>query len=278
MKTAMIPVGYLGPEETFAHLVARKRYGAGYKLIPLPSISEIFCAVAERRVDLGVVPIENSSGGTIYETVDCFIEKQFPVFIQEELSIKVNLALVGKRGVPTRVLYSHFAPLRHCEKWLARELPKVKRRPVASTALAASLAASEPGAAALTTRAAAKQYNLDILKYPVAQAVQNVTQFFSIGRRDTSRQRQVKMTLIARLFNKPGSLLDFLYPFKQNGINLSRILSRPVAGEPNAYVFFIDVTGTRDNSSLKAAIKGAKSVCESLRCAGVYPINRQYKS
>lgn len=274
----MSTVGYLGPEETFAHLVAKKRYGRDHELIPLPSISEVFCSVAERRVKLGVVPIENSSGGTIYETVDCFVEKQFPVFIQEELSIQVNLALVGRRGVPTKVLYSHFAPLHHCAKWISEMFPKVKRHAVSSTAMAASLAASEPGAVALSTRSAAKQYDLDILKYPVDQDVQNVTQFFSIGLRDTSRQHHEKLTLIAKLSNKPGSLLDFLYPFKQNGINLSRILSRPIAGEPNAYVFFIDVIDTNKNSLLKVAIKGAKSACESMRCAGVYPINRQYKS
>jgi chorismate mutase / prephenate dehydratase len=112
----------------------------------------------------------------------------------------------------------------------------------------------------------------------VEQDVPNVTQFYSIGLRDTSHERHEKMTLIAKLVNKPGSLLDFLSPFKQNGINLSRILSRPLVGEPNAYVFLIDVTDTNKNPLLKAALKGARKACESMRCAGVYPINNRYKS
>ncbi len=275
----MSTVGYLGPEGTYAHLAAMKRYGRAHTLIPLSSISEVFAAVVGKRVKLGVVPIENTSGGTIYETVDCFVGNKYPVFIQEDLNVTVQLALVGRKKVPIKVVYSHFAPLVHCKKWISKKLPKATVEPVTSTAMAASMASRELGSAALSTRFAAKIYGLDILEYPVGKEVRNETQFFSIGLRDTSRQHEKKMTLIVELHNKPGSLLDFLYPFKQNGINLSRILSRPIAGQSNAYVFFIDVElDKKQYPVLKIAMKEAKTACKSMQCAGVYPINRHYES
>jgi len=275
----MITVGYLGPEGTYSHLAAKERYGVDHKLIPLPSITDVFASVSEGRVKLGVVPIENTSGGTIYETVDCFVGNKYPVFIQEDLNVKVNLALVGKKKAPITVLYSHFAPLVHCRTWISKHLPKVKTHSVPSTAMAASMAAHELGAAALSTRFAAKIYGLDVLMYPVGKDVPNRTQFFSIGLRDTSRLCQKKMTLTVTLNNNPGSLLDFLLPFKQNGINLSRILSRPIEGESHAYVFFVDVEiDKRKFALVKVALKAAKSACKSMQCVGVYPINRLYKS
>jgi len=110
-------IAYLGPQGTFAHLVAEKRY-RGRTLIPQNSIDDVFRYVQADPGRKGIVPIENSSGGTIYETVDHLIDRSCTLSIQEELSIKVRLALLGHKRESVRVLYSHFAPFHHCDGWI----------------------------------------------------------------------------------------------------------------------------------------------------------------
>lgn len=274
----MAHIGYLGPEKTFSHLVAMKRFGKSQKLVSLPTVGDVFDFVGKKSGRIGIVPIENSSGGTIYETVDCLVDEDSRACIVEELSVRVNLALLGRSNHPFKVVYSHFAPLYHCEKWLKERYPAVELKKVASTALAAQTAASEVGAAALGTKQSAREYGLDILMYPVAPEIPNVTQFFAIGSCHKTNALGQKMSLVASLSNKPGSLFDFLEPFKLNKVNLTRILSRPVIGHPNTYVFFVDINGTGEDESVRAALAEAKRACKSLRCVGTYPIHRQFQS
>jgi chorismate mutase / prephenate dehydratase len=274
----MAHVGYLGPEKTFAHLVAIKRFGTSQKLVSMPTVGDVFDFVGKKSGRIGIVPIENSSGGTIYETVDCLVDEDCPASIVEELSIRVNLALLGRAKHPFKVVYSHFAPLYHCEKWLKHRYPQIELRKVASTALAVQTAASEQSAAALGTRQSAREYGLDILMYPVAPEIPNVTQFFAIGSSHRKNTISQKMSLVASLSNTPGSLFDFLEPFKLNKVNLTRILSRPVIGHPNTYVFFVDINGTGQDESVKAALAEARCACKTLRCVGTYSIHRQFQS
>lgn len=271
-------VGYLGPEGTFSHLVAQKRYGRSCRLVALPSIAAVFDYVRKGSGRAGVVPIENSSGGTIYETVDCLIADNSTAVVLEEFAMRVNLALLGRKGQLIETLYSHFAPLSHCETWIRENLPHAVKRVVPSTAIAAETAAREPGAAALATKQASKVYGLEVLRYPVEQDIPNVTQFFAIGSRRMAGKTGNKTSLVARLANRPGSLLDFLTPFKEHGINLTRILSRPIMGQPNTYVFFVDLEGAAADRPLRAALAEAGAACQSLRCVGVYPVRRPYQS
>lgn len=103
-------IAFLGPEGTFAHLAAKKRFGANANLVPAMSIADVFSSVAKNRNSVGIVPIENSSGGTIYETVDRLVDFSNRLIVQEALSINVRLALLGNDKKNIRVIYSHFAP------------------------------------------------------------------------------------------------------------------------------------------------------------------------
>ena len=134
---AAIEVAYLGPPGTYSHLIVEKRFGANCKALPMPTILDICAFVSQAPTAMGVVPIENSSGGTIYETVDILLANRPRVFVEEEVSLEVNLALIGCKGEKIKVLYSHFAPLEHAVVWVKRHLPKVERRVVVSTAVAA---------------------------------------------------------------------------------------------------------------------------------------------
>jgi prephenate dehydratase len=272
-------IAYLGPEGTFSHLVAKKRFGASARLFPQTSVFDVFDFVRGRRSRLGVVPIENSSGGTIYETVDCLVDDANDLSILEDLSLNVRLALMGRRGEEIETIFSHFVPMRHCEPWLRKNYPDAKRVPVASTAKAAEMAASEQNAAALGTRDAAKRNGLDVLEFPVHSGVPNITQFYVIGRASqTARLRSSRTTIVVTLPNQPGGLCDFLDCFKRGNVNLTRLLSRPIIGRHKAYLFVIDIAGTRSDPAIADALKAAAELSESLRVLGVYPVRSMYAS
>lgn len=271
-------IAYLGPEGTFSHIVAKKRFGAGAKLFPQAGVFDVFDFVRKGRNRLGIVPIENSSGGTIYETVDCLVDADSGVSILEDLSLNIRLALMGRAGEKIETVYSHFVPMRHCEPWLREKLPGAKRVPVSSTAKAAEMAAQAKNSAALGTRDAAKRNGLEILEFPVRSGVPNITQFYCIGRGSHPLPRASRTTIVVTLPNQPGSLCDFLECFKNTGVNLSRLLSRPIIGQHKAYLFLADIAGTPDQPKIETALGAARKASESLRILGVYPVRAMYAS
>ena len=265
-------VAYLGPEGTYAHQAAEKRYGRGMKLVPCPSVVDAFEYASAKPSRHAIVPIENSSGGTVYETVDMLLSGKYGLSIEEELDIHVKLALMGRRGEKIRFLYSHFAPLIHCDMWLRRHVPGVERREVPSTAVAATQAASLRNAAAIGSRRAARIHGLDILAYPIEQGVPNVTQLVALARRCRPLPRACKTTLAVNLANTPGSLCSFLEPFRDHGVNLSRIISRPIPGRPSEYAFFVDLEGVQGTGKTQLAMDAAAATGAQIRVLGAYPI------
>lgn len=271
-------IAYLGPEGTFSHLVARKRFGASARLVPVAGIYEVFEYVKGGRGRLGVVPIENSTGGTIVETTDCLVANRGRVFLQEELSLNVKLALLGHHGRKVRRLYSHFVPLQHCGPWLRRNLPGVEKREAPSTARAAEIASQDPDAAALGTRAAAARYGLDVLRFPVHTDVPNITEFAVIGGRPAKPDGAGKTSLVVMLENRPGSLFDFLSAFKEADVNLTRLISRPIVGRPKSYLFVVDLQGTPGRPVVRRALAAARRAADTLDIIGVYPVRKMYAS
>ncbi len=271
-------IAYLGPEGTFSHLVARKRFGATARLVPVAGIYEIFEHVKKGRGNLGVVPIENSTGGSIVETIDCLVANRGRVYLREELSLNVKLALLGHRGKKIRHLYSHFAPLQHCGAWIRQNLPGVEKHEAASTAKAAEIAAGDPSSAALGTRAAAARYGLSVLKFPVHSTVPNVTELAVIGTRGDYPLRARKTSLVVTLENRPGSLFDFLEAFKKARVNLTRLISRPIVGQPKSYLFVVDLQGAPRDKLVRQALADAGKAASSLTTLGVFPVRKMYAS
>lgn len=271
-------IAYLGPEGTFSHLVARKRFGAQARLTPVSGIYEIFEFVKGGRGRLGVVPIENSTGGTIVETIDGLVAHRGRVFLREELSLNVKLALLGHRGRRIQRLYSHFIPLQHCGPWIRRHLPGVEKRVAPSTAKAAEIAAADKAAAALGTRAAAARYGLQVLRFPVHSEVPNITEFAVIGAAPGHPPGAAKTSLVVTLENRPGSLFDFLLAFREAGVNLTRLISRPIVGQPKAYLFVVDLQGSPARPVVRRALAAARRAAGTLDVIGVYPVRKMYVS
>ncbi len=271
-------IAYLGPIGTYSHLVAEKRFGTRIRLVPFPTIPEVFAHVSRHPERLGVVPIENSSGGAIYDTVDILMEGKPKTHISEEISLVVKLALLGRKDARIRTLYSHFAPLEHCAHWIKKNLPGATRQVVASTAMAARHAFLDDHGAALGCRRSADLYNLDILRYPVEADVPNVTSFLVIAGKRAAQARATRTTLGAVTHNVPGGLCDFLETFRAHNVNLCRLLSRPIRGRPREYAFLTDIEGGIQEPGVKRALRAARKTCVELRIIGSYPSGLVYKS
>lgn len=275
---ALTEVAFLGPIGTYSHLVAEKRFGRKCKLVPFPSILQVCTYVSKKPARRGIIPIENSSGGTIYETIDILMANDPKIYIAEELSLDVKLALLGRKSERIETLYSHFAPLEHCAHWLQENLPHVQKRVVSSTAMAARHASDETGSVAIGNRRLASLNGLNVLKYPIATEVPNITMFLSIAGQKVVLPGKKKTTLMAKLPNSPGSLCTFLETFRKHNVNLSRILSRPIRGCPREYAFIVDIQGALTETQVKKALLLARKVCVELKIIGSYPTRRPYRS
>ena len=269
-------IAYLGPAGSFSHMVAQKRY-PNSPLIPFRTVPEVFEYLEKHKEGKGIVPIENSSGGLILDTVDGIIEHAYDLLIEEELSIDVKLALMTKGKGQIRKIYSHFAPFHHCESFLKKNYPNVERVICASTSAAAQMAASEPGSAAIGPIVNAEVCGLEVLSYPIAEDVPNVTQFFVVGHSRKEASKGTKTSLVIALDNKPGSLCSFLRPFAESLVNLTRIESRPIVGHPNTYMFLVEVVGTESTLAVRKAFEGAKLVAAKFCDVGSYPVTDRYQ-
>lgn len=276
----MPPVFYLGPEGTFSHILARQRFGKKADLISCATIDQIFERTLADESTMGLVPVENSSGGAVYDTIDQLIRQAGRIFLHEELSLDVRIALLGHKDGSVKTVYSHFTQIKHHTDWLKSRYPGVKMREVVSTAVAAQKAATSKQAAALASPGAAEVYGLDLLERPAARHAVNVTHFFTIGAtpRPLPESGPTKTTLVVDLPHDCGSLHGFLGPFARQKVSLSRIVSRPVPGQPQTYVFFIEIEGGLADAPVAKALARAKELSVSLINLGTYPIGRRYKS
>ena len=272
-------ITYLGPEGTYTNQIAEMRFGKDMKFVPASTILDACEHVKNIKNAYAVVPIENSSAGNITATIDLLMSDP-ELTIVETMSLDVRLALLGRKDTQIKNLYSHFAPFKHCSKWIRAHFPNVVCHEVSSTAEAAIRVTKEDNSAALGSRKLAEIYNLDILEYPVEQEIVNETEFIVITsvESDKGRMEGDRSSLAVELLNGPGSLCSFLIPFRDMGVNLTRIISRPVYGVPSEYAFFIDIRGNRNDEAVKKALEKAKLHCDSLRIIGSYSYAGKFHS
>lgn len=271
-------IACLGPEGSFSHLITARRF-PGHELRMIASVSEVFDFLAADDTAHGVVPIENSSGGFIVDTVDRLVDERCGLHILEELTLDVKLALLGHAGQKVEVIYSHPMPFFHCDDWLRTHYPEVKRVPLASTAASARRAVEEPNAATIGPQQNAAKHGLDVLQYPIAGEVPNITQFFLLGHVPNPPHVDHNRTaLVVELPDKPGSLCRFLQPFSDAGVSLKRIESRPLRGQPNKYRFYIELEGSSAGPGTQAAIRHTQDDGASVRVIGSYSSGRRFES
>ncbi len=268
-------VAYLGPEGTFSHFAAMAALGHSPDFLPQATITDVFGAVAGKRADLGIVPLENSLQGTIGQSLDNF--QIHDVFIQAELSCRVSHSLLSTETSLEAVdtVYSHPQPLAQCAGWLKAHLPKAKVIPTDSTAAAAALVAGQPRVAAIGHARLAAMHTLRVLAAPIEDLPDNWTRFFIIGPEDTKQQTREKTSILFTVPNRPGALYQVLSHLAGEGINLTKLESRPIRGEKWQYFFFADLQCDLTREEYRKLLATLKEQTHSLRILGCYPAGRQ---
>ncbi len=265
-----LTIAYLGPEATYTHEAATKKFGSSSDYKPLTNMKEIFSAVEKGIADFGVVPIENSTEGVVTHTLDMFIESD--VKICDEILLPIShclLSMSKKRAI--KKVYSKDQALAQCSMWLQKNLPGVPLIEVYSTAQAVKLAAKQRTSAAIASQLASRLYNLPIVAKNIEDSSVNVTRFLVIGKESSQPTGNDKVSLIFSLKDRIGALHSSLTPFYKHKINLTKIESRPSRRKIWEYYFFVDLEGHDEEKKVRQAIEELKPLCTFLKVLGSYP-------
>jgi chorismate mutase/prephenate dehydratase len=267
-----VHVAYLGPEGTFSHQAALKKFGALAQLRDMQTITDVFSAVESDRVTLGIVPVENTTEGVITRTLDALAE--FDVTICAEAVLRISHDLLSQSGnlEQVRRVASHPQPLAQCRRWLDANLPGVERVETASTAIAARLAAEDATAAAIGSRVAGEVYGLRGVETSIEDRRDNSTRFFVIGKTPappSGNDRTLAFFTIRK--DEAGGLHRLIEPLASRGVNLTSIQLRPINGKPWEYLFFLDLEGHRTDPTVADALSAAAAVANSSRVLGSFP-------
>lgn len=268
-----LKVAFLGPEGTFSQQAALKHFGHSVRALPLAAIGEVFEEVQAGHADFGIVPIENSTEGTVNNTLDMFLTS--PLKICGEVELRIHQHVMGRMHALEKIVRvcSHQQSLAQCRQWLDEYLPNAERVAVSSNAEAARRARDEDGTGAIAGQAAAEVYGLNIIVPEIEDAPDNTTRFLVIGRKLFSASGNDKTTLLlsAGDTQSPGALHRLLGPLAQHRISMTRIESRPSRRRNWDYVFFIDVVGHADEPPLQIALEELKQQASLFRVLGSYP-------
>ena len=264
-------IAYLGPEATFSHLAALKRFGSSVEHVSCDNVSEIFSKVEHGDCDYGVVPIENSIEGVVTHTIDLLVDSELKICSQILLDISHNLMAKGSlKGVSQ--VYSHPQVLGQCRQWLLKNLPGVPVVGADSTTKAAQLASKNKKIACIGSEIAASLYGLNILKKNIQDQAHNITRFLVLSNSDTPATGKDRTSLVFSIKDRVGALHAMLTPFSRNKINLTKIESRPSKKKAWDYYFFIDLEGHQDNPHVKRALKQLEGMCKFMKILGSYPV------
>ena len=250
-------VAFLGPEASFTHQAAESKFGAMSAYLPMGSIEGIFREVEKGTAKFGVIPIENSSNGIVSDTIGCLDEYNLKIIAEVMIDVHFAFATLCEDYKKITKIYSKDIAFGQCRKFLQDlELDHVEHVPVESTAKAAKLAAKDDSAAALCPAIAAKLYNLPIRFNNIEDNTNNRTRFFIISNFENAVSGDDKTSLLVRLSNKPGSLVDFLNYFEEAGVNLTKIKSHIVEGDS---IFFIEFNGHQEDVNVKPILEKLSS-------------------
>ena len=268
-----LKIGFLGPEGTFTQTAVYKHFGHSVRALPFGTIDEVFQEVESGAADFGVVPVENSTEGTVNNTLDMFLTS--PLKIGGEIELRIEQHLIGRMASLESIerICAHEQALAQCRGWLREYLPHVELIGVSSNAAGARRARDEGGTAAIGGDAAAEVYDLKILVNNIEDRADNATRFLVIGRELLTPSGKDKTTILVSASHTEGAgvLHELLQPLATHGVNLSFIESRPSRRKNWEYVFFIDLEGHAEDTSVKEALKELEKRCTLFRVVGAYP-------
>lgn len=269
-------VAFQGERGAFSEEAALALLGERVRSVPRPSFESLFGAVGEGAADFALAPVENSLAGTVHQTYDLLVESALT--ITAEVIHPITHNLIGCAGASlesVRTIESHPVALAQCERFFA-ERPHLRR--VASDDTAASarrvVERGDPTRAAIASARAARLYGGIILRERLEDHSENYTRFLLLSPTPRVDARADKLSLVMRLRHEPGALYAALEPLARRGLDLLKIESRPVRGEPWQYRFYLDLQATADEPRVVEALAELRHQAEELRLLGCYPSAR----
>ncbi len=266
-----LKIAYLGPEATFTHLAALKRFGSQVQYVACNNITDVFTEVEREAADFGVVPIENSIEGAVSHTLDMFVDSDLKICAQIILDVQHNLLSMYPKQKIERI-YSNPQVFGQCRIWLQENLPNAEKIEVSSTTYAAQIAAREKNSACIASLLAAKVYKLKVVASDIEDSPHNITRFLVVGKTYAGQTSHDKTSILFSIKDRVGALHDMLLPFRKYKLNLTKIESRPSKKKAWDYYFFLDLEGHIDNAKVKNALSELENKCKFLKVLGSYPI------
>lgn len=264
-------VGFQGEKGAYSEQAAIEYYGADVETVPLRTVSDVFLEVESGGVDSGIVPVENSIGGNIYETYDMLSETSLN--IAGETILRIEHCLIGARGskLPDiKTVYSHPQALEQCRNYLK----KLKVEMVSTYDTAGSVRMIKEGnmrdCAAIAAERNASLYGLEVIAKGIEGYAGSFTRFLIMSKDRGERIGPYKTSLMFGVDHSPGSLYRALEPFAELGINLSKIESRPKKGFPWEYYFFMDFEGGTDETECALAVSRLRGLTQYVKVLGSY--------
>jgi chorismate mutase/prephenate dehydratase len=268
-----LKIAYLGPEGTFTQTAVYKHFGHSVRALSMATIDEVFHEVESGSADFGVVPIENSTAGSVNHTLDNFLMS--PLKICGELELRIRQHLLGTMDGLDKIVRvcAHPQSLAQCRAWLKEYLSDVELVEVASNAEGARRARDEAGTAAIAGDAAVEVYGLDKLITDIEDRPDNTTRFLVIGRDlfPPSGDDRTSLLLSTADTDDAGALYKLLAPLAANDVSMTRIESRPSRRKKWHYVFFIDLDGHAEDDNVAKALADLEKHAQLFRLLGSYP-------
>ncbi len=266
--------GFLGPMGTFSHSAA-SYFAKGEELVPYPSIYDVLLAVNGGEIDYAVVPVENSTEGSVNATIDALIF-DFSLFIDAQLNMPIEEGLFAKDDIELsdiKKVLSHPQALAQCSAFLRKNLPNAQIISAASTSEAMRIVSeSEEDAAAIGNKISAPIYGLKILREKIQDSDKNFTRFALVRKNAPSEaSERTKTTVSFSVSNEPGCLFKILSIFSIYDVNLTKLISRPMRDRPEEYVFFVDLEND-DLNDIRDALTMVKRKTSFYKLLGSYNI------
>lgn len=263
-------IGYFGKEGSNTEYAAKEMYRGEFR--GFSSIQSVFQAVKSGDIDYGVVPIENSVEGSVGITNDLLYRDE--VYIVGELYSKITHCLIVRPGTgleSVKNVISHPQALGQCSEYIFKMGLNTMPFPDTASAVASLAEVRYSSYAAIGSERTAALYGMEVLARDIGDFPDNHTRFVSISRTVAKRSAegiQLKASIVVSLDHRPGSLNGILEIFSRNGINLTRIESRPVKFSPWRYIFFLDAIYRNEYETVFAEIREKSSTYKLL---GIYP-------
>jgi len=264
-----VRLAYQGEPGAYSEAAALQYGGPQAETLPCKSFEDVFDAVSRQKATHGVVPLENSIGGTIHRNYDLLLDHDLTISGEVELDVVHCLqALPGTKIGDIKVVYSHPQALAQCERYLKELGASVEA--VYDTAGGAKLVAEKKlaGAAALASRRAADVFGLEVLQEAVQDFEYNITRFAIIGGAPPADAN--KTTIVFALPSTPGALFKALSVFALRDINLTKLESRPMRGRPWEYLFYVEVDAPRSDLGCARALTHLAEFARWTRVLGTY--------